>query len=241
MAKFSTENDARQAIINKALEYLGAHEGDERHKFIVDSYNSVKPLPRGYQVKYTDAWCATFVTFVFDSCDMTNLIERECGCQEMINKCKGRNLIDFQKLSSNMVEGNVVFYDWDNNGRSDHVGIIYKVTGTQIYVIEGNYSDEVRIRNIDRTSKQISCVLTPYYDTTVLKPDDQYAKLGWNKDNNGWWYQYGIDINEYFKNTATYLNGALYFFDEQGYICDGRSSIANKDGAIIQVKGERTL
>ena len=31
---------------------------------IIDGYNAHKPLARGYLVKYTDAWCATFVSFV---------------------------------------------------------------------------------------------------------------------------------------------------------------------------------
>mgnify|MGYP006924823785 CR=1 FL=1 len=28
-------------------------------KKIIDSYNKLDPLPRGYKVKYTDSWCMT--------------------------------------------------------------------------------------------------------------------------------------------------------------------------------------
>lgn len=37
-------------------------------------------------------------------------------------------------------KGDVVLYDFNNNGTSDHTGIIYKVSGGKIYVVEGNTS-----------------------------------------------------------------------------------------------------
>lgn len=239
MAKFTSEDEARELIINTAMNYVGVHEGSAQHHAIIDAYNSVTPRPRSYKVQYTDAWCATFVTFIFDMCGMSNLIERECGCQEMINKCAKRNLVVYKDLTSHMEIGNVVFYDWDSNGRSDHVGIIYKVTGSQLYVIEGNYQDEVRIRNIETNSKMISCIVTPYYDTTVLEPKDEQIEKGWHKDNTGWWYAYGTNKQDYYKNTFQYIDGQLFAFDSDGYICDSSSSSYDKDGAITYIGGRR--
>ena len=37
-------------------------------------------------------------------------------------------------------KGDVVLYDFNGNGTSDHTGIIYKVSGGKIYVVEGNTS-----------------------------------------------------------------------------------------------------
>ena len=54
----------RQTILDTARAYMGIREGSEQHHFIIDTYNAEKPLPRGYAVKYTDAWCATFVSFL---------------------------------------------------------------------------------------------------------------------------------------------------------------------------------
>lgn len=239
MRTFTSETEARQFLVDTAMKYLGVQEGTPDHHAIIDAYNSVSPLPRGYKVQYTDAWCATFVTFVFDQCHMANLIERECGCQEMIDKCKKRNLVDYQKLNSSMEIGNIVFYDWDRNGRSDHVGIIYKTTSTQLYVIEGNYQDEVKIRNIDKTSKMISCFVTPYFDTCVISDTEQHIETGWHKDNAGWWYAYGTNKSDYFNNTFEYIDGQLYAFDTQGYICDASACCMNNDGAIETIGGKR--
>ena len=51
---------------------------------IIDTYNSHKPLARGYAMKYTDAWCATFVSAVSIKCGLTDILPTECSCGEMI-------------------------------------------------------------------------------------------------------------------------------------------------------------
>ena len=52
-----------------AKKYLGVIEGDSKHKFIIDEYNKIDPLPRGYKMTYSDAWCAAFVSFVLSKCN----------------------------------------------------------------------------------------------------------------------------------------------------------------------------
>ena len=41
----------------------------------------------------------------------------------------------------------IIFFDWDHDGTSDHVGIVEKYEGGRVYTIEGNSSDQVRQRN----------------------------------------------------------------------------------------------
>ena len=43
--------------------------------------------------------------------------------------------------------GAIIFFDWDHDGTSDHVGIVEKCEGGRVYTIEGNSSDQVRQRN----------------------------------------------------------------------------------------------
>ena len=64
-------------IIKQAQSWLGRKESDGSHKEIIDVYNSHKPLARSYTVKYTDAWCATFVTAVAIKCNATDIIPKE--------------------------------------------------------------------------------------------------------------------------------------------------------------------
>lgn len=147
-------------IVEKAVSFLGYNEKDGSHKKIIDIYNNHKPLARGYKVKYTDAWCATFVSAVAIECGCTDIIPTECGCQEMIKLFQnlGRWIEDD---SYSPAKGDVIFYDWqdsgkgDDTGYSDHVGIVEKNDGKTITVIEGNKADAVSRREIAVNGKYI--------------------------------------------------------------------------------------
>ena len=53
---------SREGIITAAKAWLGLNEADGSFREIIDLYNSITPLPVGYKVNYTDAWCATFIS-----------------------------------------------------------------------------------------------------------------------------------------------------------------------------------
>ena len=66
-----TEQQLREKVVQTARSYLGYNEKNGSHREIIDLYNAHKPLARGYAVKYTDAWCATFVSAVAIKCGPT--------------------------------------------------------------------------------------------------------------------------------------------------------------------------
>lgn len=39
--------------------------------------------------------------------------------------------------------GNIIFFDWDGDSVSDHVGIVEKVENNIVYTIEGNSGDKI--------------------------------------------------------------------------------------------------
>jgi hypothetical protein len=168
MAKYANK------VVEQAKSWLGCKESNGTHKPIIDLYNAHKPLARNYKVKYTDEWCATFVSAVAIKLGYTDIIPTECGCQPMVEL--------FQKLgawaesdSRTPNPGDVIFYDWEdsgkgeNTGRPNHVGIVEKVTGDTITVIEGNYYESVKRRNIKVNGKYIRGYGVPKYDA-VPKP-----------------------------------------------------------------------
>ena len=67
--------------------------------------------------------------------------------------------------------GDYIFYDWqdngigDNTGAADHVGIVEKVSGGVITVIEGNYSDQVKRRTIAVNGRYIRGFGVPKYSS----------------------------------------------------------------------------
>lgn len=187
MGRFASE------YVAQAKAWLGRKESNGTHKEIIDVYNSHKPLARGYKVKYTDAWCATFISAVAIKCGYTDIIPTECGCNQMIDL--------FKKLgcwieNENRVPtvGEIIFYDWqdngagDNKGSADHVGVVEKVVGNTITIIEGNISDSVGRRTITVNEKGIRGYAVPKYDSEVKtdnEPDSWAMKeVEWAIKNN---------------------------------------------------------
>ena len=157
------------AIIAQARAWVGKKEADGTHKSIIDVYNSHKPLARGYKVKYTDAWCATFVSAVAIKCGATDIIPTECGCGQMIALFK--NLGEWNESDSRTPQpGDIIFYDWndtgtgENTGWPDHVGIVESVSGGKITVIEGNKDNAVARRTIAVNGRYIRGYGVPKYD-----------------------------------------------------------------------------
>jgi hypothetical protein len=83
-----TELQVRQKFVKTAESYLGCKESDGSHKKIIDLYNTISPLPRGYKVKYTDAWCATYVSAMGVAAGLQDIILSECSCEKMIQLYK---------------------------------------------------------------------------------------------------------------------------------------------------------
>lgn len=138
-----TEKELREQYVNTAAAYVGAQKGTSKHHEIIDTYNTIKPLPRGYKVTYTDAWCATTVSAMAKKCNLLDIIPAECSCYYMIEGFKKLNRwVENDAYVPNI--GDIIFYDWndsgsgDDKGTPDHVGIVESVSNGTITVIEGN-------------------------------------------------------------------------------------------------------
>lgn len=207
----------RKKFIAQAQAWVGSKESNGTHKPIIDTYNAHKPLARGYKVKYTDAWCATFVSACAIKCGATDIIPTECSCSKMITLLKNKGVwMETDSYTPNA--GDLIFYDWDdsgkgeNSGNPEHVGIVEKVSNGTITVIEGNYSNSVKRRTLKVNGKYIRGYGLPAFvqeaarasvsiELTQLEKGDNGAEvetlqrlllaLGYKMTNNG--KTYGVD------------------------------------------------
>ncbi len=167
MAKYASK------VVAQAQAWLGKKESDGSHRAIIDVYNAHKPLARGYKVTYTDAWCATFVSAVAIKLGYTSIIPTECGCPKMIELFKSLGAW-VENDAYTPKAGDIIFYDWedsgygDNKGNSDHVGIVEKVSGTTITVIEGNKNNAVERRTLKVNGRYIRGYGVPKYDAEIV-------------------------------------------------------------------------
>ena len=163
-----TETELRQLVCDTARAWLGCGEADGSHRPIIDCYNSISPLPRGYRMLYTDPWCAAFVSAVGQKAGLGQLLFPECACDAMI--ALYREAGRFEERDDLVPKrGDVIFYDWEDSGygdcrgSSDHVGIVLQLEGDVITVIEGNKSDQVGLRKLHVDSRYIRGYGRHYY------------------------------------------------------------------------------
>lgn len=170
MAMTAKEKRLRQLVIDTAETWVGTKQGDTNHKKIVAGYNNIIPLPSGYALKLSDPWCARFVSFVSSALNLIDYILPECSCNRMIKLYKAKNQwVENDAYVPDV--GDILFYAWKDSGtgdcqlEADHVGIVKEVKNNIIYVIEGNYSKSVKIRQIKVNGKYIRGFATPDYKT----------------------------------------------------------------------------
>lgn len=171
-----TEKELRRLVCDTARSYLGCRESDGSHRGIIDRYNAISPLPRGYRMGYSDPWCAAFVSAVGAQCGLAGILFPECSCDAMIAKYKAAGRWEEQDFAVPK-EGEVIFYDWqdegagDCRGGADHVGIVSSVTGSVLCVIEGNSSDAVGERSIHIDARFIRGYGQPDYASMATEED----------------------------------------------------------------------
>lgn len=174
----------RAKIVAQAQAWVGRNEYDDSHVLIIDTYNSHKPLARGYKLKYTDSWCSGFASAVAIACGATDIIPTEVSCHYHVKAFKSMG-IWVEDDAYVPQPGDYIFYDWqdngtgDNSGSPDHVGIVEKVENGGITVIEGNYENSVGRRTFDVNGRYIRGYGVPKYDEEPEqeKPYDHAAFL----------------------------------------------------------------
>lgn len=118
------------SVIHVAQGYLGYTEyprGSNRTKF--GAWYGINPAP----------WCAMFVSYCFYAAGMPLKIDTSKGfayCPDGVHWFKAHGL---WHPSSQSKPGDLIFFDWNGDGVSDHVGIVEAGwNGSYTSTIEGN-------------------------------------------------------------------------------------------------------
>lgn len=159
-------------ILNVARSWIGCKESNGSHKQIIDVYNAYTPLARGYRVKYTDNWCAAYVSACAIKAGLANIIPIECSCGNMITLAKNMGIWE---ENGNIIPtpGDIIIYDWDEvDGWPEHTGLVESVSGNKETVVEGNKSNSVGRRTLTLGNPCIRGYIRPKYDgaTAVIPP-----------------------------------------------------------------------
>ena len=100
-----------------------------------------------YGFSSREEWCACFVSWCADQCGYieAGVIPKFSLCSAGMEWFESRG--QFMDGSYVPATGDLVFFDWGNDGSIDHVGIVESVVDGTIYTIEGNSGDKVARRS----------------------------------------------------------------------------------------------
>ena len=180
----------RNQMVAQARSWLGCKESDGSHKRIIDVYNSHTPKARGYTLRYTDAWCAGFVSACAIACNATDIIPTEVGCGKQIALLQKMG-IWVENDGYTPLSGDILFYDWSDDGKGEntagasHVGIVEQVEEGKITVIEGNYSNSVKRRTLPVDGRYIRGYGVPRYDGEEEKAPPEFPLRTLEKGHEG--------------------------------------------------------
>ena len=148
-----TEKAVRQRVADTALSLVGIKEGTAEYlERIVGVYNSQGKLPRGYRLTATAPSCAATVTVIGIMLGISHIILPECSCSKMIELYKALGL--WVEDDAHVPElGDIIMYAWnaktgENLLPPDHTGMVVKQEGKKLYILEGNYDNQVKLREI---------------------------------------------------------------------------------------------
>ena len=145
----------KNKIISLAIEQLGN-----------DYTTYCKDMGYNYRIE----WCACFISWLAEKLGITDIIPIDMSCNSQIKKFKSMGVWHTDR---NFQSGDIIYYDWDVSGDADHVGIIEKVNGMSLTVIEGNNgnfpNDRVRRREINSVSSLIFGYARPEYPSVTFR------------------------------------------------------------------------
>ena len=108
-------------------------------------------------------WCACFVSWCADQCGYieSGLIPKFSGCIDGSNWFKSNG--QWADRNYEPKAGDIIFFDWEGDGSTDHVGIVEKYENGTVYTVEGNSGDACRTRTYSVGSSVIYGYGIPAY------------------------------------------------------------------------------
>jgi cell wall-associated NlpC family hydrolase len=140
---------SNQAIVEVALTQIGNEGG--------------QPYWSWYGFDSRVEWCACFVSWCADQCGYidSGLIPKFAGCIDGANWFKSNNRWNDRNYEPKA--GDIIFFDWEGDGTTDHVGIVEKCENGTVYTVEGNSGDACKQRQYAVGSSNIYGYGIPAY------------------------------------------------------------------------------
>lgn len=169
----------RSKVVQAAKSQIGVCEpsGDDIYlKWFNQAANANLPMDA--------SWCACFVSWCLRQGGVpTSVFGNFAQCSVALSWAKSKNIWHSRLTSHRPKSGELILFDWDSDGKADHIGLIESATVNNITTIEGNAKggetvDGVRRKTYSTTSKYIKGYIDiPYPDEAATVAVDHIKPI----------------------------------------------------------------
>ena len=173
-------------IIKVAKKYEGCRKYSDRHRKLIQIFNTVKP--NGYTAHISDLWCAEGISAwaieAYGKDNAKKYFPLSAGVPDMVYKAKKLGIWKESDKTIPVI-GYWVAYDWqdsgkgDNTGSPDHIGLVIKVEKNKFTVLECNKGVESKCgdRIMDINGRYIRGYITPNYNKVEKSADAERKRI----------------------------------------------------------------
>ena len=156
--------DYRQKVLTEMQKYIGTAEPKGDDKFIT-AYNKWAGTSFGVD---STPWCAIYATYIARTVGVpTTIIPTFASCSAAVDWFKARSR--WRQRGAYIPKGaDLIFFDWDGDGKVDHIGYVKSVSGSTVYTNEGNTSDAALERSYSLSDDAIFGYAEPDYGASSV-------------------------------------------------------------------------
>lgn len=145
--------------------------GQEMYNIIKKNVGMGGAKPRAYCGMKSGAWCNAYVCYAFNQAGQKKLFyggKKVTYCPTSIKWCEA-NLAQIPPYLA--MPCDVIYFDWQPNGRPDHIGFVKaKRTTDSVFTHEGNTSGG-KVAEKTRPAKYIQGIFRPHFTAKGLKKE----------------------------------------------------------------------
>lgn len=133
------ERAGNQNIVNIALSQVGNVGG--------------QPYWSWYGFNSRVEWCACYVSWTLNQAGYSE--PKFAACENQGVPYFTENGRWASRGYADIAAGDIIFFDWNGDGKANHVGIVIGTDGSRVYTVEGNSGDACKVRDYDLNSSVI--------------------------------------------------------------------------------------
>ena len=209
-----------EKVIEIATNEVGyVEKDDDKHLYDKNDYAGVKNYTKYAKELYPSLqgqpWCDMFVDWCFVQAYGREKAKKILGGFSAYTPTSAQYFKDMGRYSKFPEKGAIIFFK--NSTRINHTGIVIGCGDSIIITIEGNtISGSSVVANGGEVAKKL-------YNLSDIKsridgygiPDYGYYPIGWNHDENGWFYC--TEPDKWYANQWQVINHHKYYFNADGY------------------------